>query len=76
MLNPSSRRYVLKNKDTGDVLFVVVFTLLKKDEMEKKEVQAAEKTQQVAGEKGEEAKKEGESMKERAFEGGGDDDVD
>ena len=68
---------MLKNKDTGDVLFVVVFTLLKKDEMDEGEVQAAEKTQQAAGEKAEEAKKEMESLKEARFEGGGgDDDVD
>ena len=27
-----SLRYVMKNKDTGDVLFVVVFTLVPKEE--------------------------------------------
>ncbi|KAI9784932.1 MAG: hypothetical protein M1816_000568 [Peltula sp. TS41687] len=34
-----SLRYVLKNRDTGDVLFVVVFTLLKLDEVEKLEAE-------------------------------------
>ena len=29
-----SLRYVMKNKDTGDVLFVVVFTLVPKEEGE------------------------------------------
>ena len=33
MLN--SFRYVLKDKDTGEVLFVVVFTLLRKEAVEK-----------------------------------------
>lgn len=36
-------RYVLKDKDTGDVYFVVVFTLLLKEDVEKEE---AEKAQQ------------------------------
>ena len=69
-------RYVLKNKDTGDVLFVVVFTLLHKDEMDQEEVQKAEKTQQAAEAKADQAKMEGESSKEGGFVGGGDDDVD
>lgn len=69
-------RYVLKNKDTGDVLFVVVFTLLQKDKMDPKEVQAAEKIQQAAGAKAGQTEPEGESSKEGGFEGGGDDDVD
>jgi len=69
-------RYVLKNKDTGDVLFVVVFTLLQKDKMDQEDVQKAEKTQQATGEKAEQTKTEGEGLKEGGFEGGGDDDVD
>jgi hypothetical protein len=69
-------RYVLRNKDTGDVLFVVVFTLLQKDKMDQEEVKSAEKTQQAAEAKAEQAKTEGESRKEAGFEGGGDDDVD
>ena len=36
-----SLRYVLKNKDTGEVLFVVVFSLLKKADFEKEEAEAA-----------------------------------
>lgn len=35
-----SVRYVLKNKDTDEVLFVVVFTLLQKAEVEKVEAGA------------------------------------
>lgn len=54
-LTLSALSYVLKNKDTGDVLFVVVFTLLKKDELDKEEVQNAEKNQRAAGEKIEKA---------------------
>ena len=34
---PNDCRYVLKNKETGDVLFVVVFSLVKKSEIEKEE---------------------------------------
>ena len=30
-------RYVLKNKETGDVFFVVVFTLVLKEDVEKEE---------------------------------------
>lgn len=30
-------RYVLKNKDTGDVFFVVVFTLILEEDLEKQE---------------------------------------
>ncbi|SLM35505.1 Protein of unknown function DUF1769 [Lasallia pustulata] len=37
-----SLRYVLKNRDTGDVFFVVVFTLVPKEDTEKKD--AKEKT--------------------------------
>lgn len=33
-------RYVLKNKVTGEVLFVVVFSLLKKADIEKEEAEA------------------------------------
>ena len=32
-------RYVLKNKDTGDVLFVVVFSLLKKETLQAEELE-------------------------------------
>lgn len=39
-------------------------------------MQRAEKTQQAAEAKAEQAKTEGESLKEGGFEGGGDDDVD
>lgn len=38
----SKSRYVLKNRDTGDVFFVVVFTLVPKEDTEKKD--AKEKT--------------------------------
>ena len=41
---------MLKNKDTGDVLFVVVFTLLSKDEVDEDEVKKAESVQQGKGE--------------------------
>ncbi|KAL8963256.1 MAG: hypothetical protein Q9193_000461 [Seirophora villosa] len=36
----ASRRYVLKDKDTGEVLFVVVFTLLPKEQVEEEEAKA------------------------------------
>ena len=36
-------RYVLKNKDTGDVFFVVVFTLVLKEDVEKAEQEEEEK---------------------------------
>ena len=39
-------RYVLKNKDTGDVLFVVVFTLLSKEKVDEDKVKEAESVQQ------------------------------
>ena len=39
-------RYVLKNRDTGDVLFVVVFTLLAKDQVDGDEVRKVEGGQQ------------------------------
>lgn len=42
-LKLTSCRYVLKNKDTGDVLFVVVFTLLHREDVEKEEAEAAKK---------------------------------
>lgn len=51
-------RYVLKNKDTGAVLFVVVFTLLSKDKIDGDEVKKAESVQLVAQGKGEEMKQE------------------
>lgn len=31
-------RYVLKNRDTGDVLFVVVFTLVPKEDVEENDL--------------------------------------
>ncbi|KAL8773241.1 MAG: hypothetical protein Q9209_001919 [Squamulea sp. 1 TL-2023] len=34
-------RYVLKDKDTGEVLFVVIFTLLPKDQLDKDEIKTA-----------------------------------
>ena len=43
-------RYVLKNKDTGDVLFVVVFTLLSKDKVDEDKVKEAESVQKGKGE--------------------------
>ncbi len=33
-------RYVLKNRDTGEIYFVVVFTMLSKDEVEDEEERA------------------------------------
>ena len=70
-------RYVLKNKDTGDVLFVVVFTLVKKEDVDKDEVKKAEEAQEAAASKGDVAQEENKS-KEAGLEGGGggDDDVD
>ena len=41
---------MLKNKDTGDVLLVVVFTLLSKDKVDEEEVKKAESVQQGKGE--------------------------
>ena len=41
-LRSSKSRYVLKNRDTGDVFFVVVFTLVPKEDTEGKD--AKEKT--------------------------------
>ena len=40
-----SLRYVMKNKDTGDVLFVVVFTLIPKEDVEREEAEAEAKKQ-------------------------------
>ena len=50
-------RYVLKNKETGDVFFVVVFTLVLKEDLEKEE--AAQKS------KGTETKPESREGKEK-----------
>lgn len=36
-------RYVMKNKDTGEVLFVVVFRLLHREEVEREDLEAAKK---------------------------------
>lgn len=36
----SSNRYVLKDRDTGEVLFVVVFTLLPQEQVEEGEANA------------------------------------
>ena len=66
---------MLKNKDTGDVLFVVVFTLLRKDDIDKEEVQSAEKLQQAASAGIEEGDREADLGPEKGG-GGGDDDVD
>lgn len=35
---------MLKDKDNGDVLFVVVFSLIRKENLEREEAKAAEKT--------------------------------
>lgn len=40
-------RYALKNKDTGEVLFVVVFSLLHKEEVERREKEEEEKKKEV-----------------------------
>ena len=56
-------RYVLKNKENGEVFFVVVFTLLKKEEMEErvvKEVEGRHEGVVVSGD----SRKEGEEEKE------------
>ena len=42
-------RYVLKDKDTGDVYFVVVFTLLLKEDVEKEETEESERKADKAG---------------------------
>ena len=65
---------MLKNKDTGDVLFVVVFTLLRKDDIDNEEVRTAEKSQQAASAGVEEGDKKADLRPEKG--GGGDDDVD
>lgn len=49
-------RYVLKNKDTADVLFVVVFTLLAKDQVDEDEVRKVEGGQQSTHESGDDLK--------------------
>ena len=41
----------MKNKDTDEVLFVVVFTLLKKEDVEK-EAEAAKQGDEAKGEEG------------------------
>ena len=51
-------RYVLKNKETGDVLFVVVFTLLHKEDADK---EAASIAPQKATEKTKGTETKGES---------------
>ena len=66
---------MLKNKDTGDVLFVVVFTLLRKDDIDEEEVQSAEKSQQAASAGIKEGDGEADLGPEKSG-GGGDDDVD
>ena len=55
-------RYVLKDKDSGEVLFVVIFSLLHKEDVEKEDVEKEEaETATKAGEHGdEEDRKEGE----------------
>ncbi|MCJ1373396.1 hypothetical protein MMC20_004624 [Loxospora ochrophaea] len=41
-----SLRYVMKNKETGDVFFVVVFTLVQKEDVEKVEALAAKENKE------------------------------
>ena len=42
-------RYVLKIKDTDEVLFVVVFSLLHREDVEKEEADTKVKSQETAG---------------------------
>ena len=51
-------RYVLKNKDTDGALFVVVFTLLKKEDVEKEEAEVEQSGKAMKGK--DEPKPEGE----------------
>ena len=46
-------RYVMKNMDTGEVLFVVKFALLKKEDVEKDEKAAAERANEADDKEGE-----------------------
>ena len=60
-------RYVLKNKDSGDVFFVVVFTLVLKEDLEKEE--AAERSNAEhdrAGKKEQSSKGGGEAFEPKA----------
>ena len=41
-----SLRYVLKNKESGEVCFVVVFTLLHKEDVEKEDREAVERKEE------------------------------
>ena len=61
-------RYVLKNKDTGDVLFVVVFTLLAKDQVDRDEVKKAESVQQSTNASADDLKQEKKSISSQAIE--------
>ena len=51
---------MLKNKDTGDVYFVVVFSLVLREDVEKEEAEAARK-----GVEGKNQSEEGQSKEER-----------
>lgn len=66
-----SLRYVLKNKDTNEVYFVVVFTLLHKDDVDEGDAKAVEAKEEGMDGKAGKGSKAGEG----AFEPG-DDDVD
>ena len=56
MIDIRVSRYVLKNKDTGDVFFVVVFHLVPKEDLEKENTANGEtkdrKEEKMEGEKG------------------------
>lgn len=61
-------RYVLKNKDTGDVLFVVVFTLLAKDQVDGDEVRKVEGGQQSTHASADDLKQEKKNRSEKEIE--------
>ena len=50
-------RYVLKNKDSGDIFFVVVFTLVLKEDLEKEEAAKGSKGEDNRSEKREQSSK-------------------
>ena len=45
-------RYVLKNKEIGDVYFVVVFTMLLREDVEKQEAEEAQRTSRPSASEG------------------------
>ena len=60
-------RYVLKNKDSGDVFFVVVFTLVLKEDLEKEEAAERGKPEDdQAGKKEQSSKGGGETYEPKA----------